>query len=293
MIRTVPYDAKYDRELELLDRDTFLELKYHGDVIYESATAAVRLTDHTDRLAGVGYLLAPSGLSFDEHSSGSFFLHGIFRGFGEDEAEASILLLDALKEHFLIRVSAHPEKKLCLRLWCRSTDTAYMELLKDMGFLACDTMYVMKKDLSVSEGMEPSSVFRKASENGLKLLIARPEPREEFLREYCIANEKAFKQPCSLNDLRFIYHFCEKFKQIFPRYIPIVNEIEIPGVNVGDIINFEGETLLSLALKLKIIQIIRRNAVLHKLGNKRLDLIYITALVRPRSKYIQLILILF
>ena len=207
MIRTVPYDPKFDRELELLDRDTFLELKYHGDVIQETVTAAADLTGNTERLVGVGYLLAPSGLRPEEDAPGPLFLHGIFRGFGEDEAEASILLLDALKEHFLIRAHDHP-KKLCLRLWCRKTDTAYMELLQDMGFLPCDTMYVMKKELSGSKGMAPSLIFKKAAENGLKLVIARPEPDEGFLREYCIANEKAFKQPCSLNDLRFKLSYC-------------------------------------------------------------------------------------
>ena len=61
-----------------------------------------------------------------------------------------------------------------------------------MGFIPCDTMYVMKKNLSGSKGMALSSIFKKASENGLKLLMYRPDPCEEFLREYCIANEEAF-----------------------------------------------------------------------------------------------------
>ncbi|HAV01376.1 MAG TPA: hypothetical protein DCW47_09345 [Lachnospiraceae bacterium] len=209
MIRTVPYDDKFDRELELLDRDTFLELKYHGDVIKKYVTAAVCLKDHKERLTGVGYLLAPKGFRLTDNSNGLFFIHGIFRAFGEDEAEASILLLDSLREHFLAHVSDHPKKKLCLRLWCRTTDNAYMELLTDMGFIPCDMMYVMKKDLSGSKGMALTSIFKKASENGLKLVITRPDPCEEFLREYCIANEEAFRQPCSLDDLRFKLSFCE------------------------------------------------------------------------------------
>ena len=209
MIKTVPYDAKFDRELELLDRDTYLELKYHGDVIQKDVTAAVCYSDHKERLAGVGYLLAPSVSRLTDHNPGRFFFHVIFRGFGEDEAEASVLLLDALMERFLVHVSEHPEKKLCLRLWCRNTDTAYMELLTDMGFLPCDTMYVMKKDLSKSKGMALSSFIKKAVGNDLKLVIARPDPSEGFLREYCAANEKSFGEPCSIDDLRFKLSRCQ------------------------------------------------------------------------------------
>ncbi len=208
MIKIEPYDTKYDSQLELLDRDIYLELKYHGDVIKKYALAALYSDKHEDRLAGVGYLLAPPGPSCGENCTDVFYLHAIFRGFGEYEAEASILLLDSLKERFLAHACDHPETKFCLRLWCRDTDTAYMEFLTDMGFHPCDTMYIMKKKLSSPKGMALSSIFKKASENGLKLVITPSAPDEEFLKEYNIVNEKAFSPPCSINDLCFKLSRC-------------------------------------------------------------------------------------
>ncbi|MCR4657063.1 MAG: GNAT family N-acetyltransferase [Lachnospiraceae bacterium] len=199
MISIIPYNKKYDNEIQKLDRDIFLEVRYHRDVIKEDVILSV---DETGSFCGIGYLLASQSYRMIDRSLNEYFLHAIFRGFGENEAEASILLLKRLLKLFCLHAVRLKGKNLKLRLWCKESDTAYLELLYENGFKPIDKMLVMKR--SLSEKM-PSlkDIFSKASENGISLVLTKARPDESFFNEYLTVNEEAFDLPDSLDDLRF------------------------------------------------------------------------------------------
>ena len=204
MLSITDYDPKFDNAIEAFDRDIFLELKYHRDVLRKDILIVV---DQDGSFIGTGYLLASASYRLIERPLPEYFIHAIFKAGGTKEAEASVMLLDALIERFHSHVDEHPDKKMLLRLWCKETDTAYAALLQEMGFAAKDTMYVMRRDLSSIEDLTVSKIFGKASRNHLELMVKKTEPTDLILKEYIGVNEQAFQLPDSLDDLLFKLKF--------------------------------------------------------------------------------------
>ncbi len=199
MLKIIPYDEKYDDELKSLDPDIYIEAKYHEDVIKED----LLLTVENGRLFGIGYLLASQSYRLLERDLSEYFLHAVFKGFQEKEAEASVMLLSGLMERFSLHCMKNPGKKLVLRLWCKDTDEACRELYSEMGFRHMDTMYVMKRELAGEALPSPAEIFRKASGNRLELVIREVKLTRALENEYLSVNEEAFSLPDSIDDLRF------------------------------------------------------------------------------------------
>ncbi|HAG70392.1 MAG TPA: hypothetical protein DCL38_10550 [Lachnospiraceae bacterium] len=203
-IKITAYDPKFDRELKELDPDIYLEVKHHRDVMKNDILAAVTEKSGKAVLCGIGYLLASSSYRLIEVKKlTEYYIHAIFRAFGRAEAEGSVLLLGSLIDRFKVHVKNNPSKELYLRLWCRSTDTAYLELLKETGFVHRNTMFVMKRDLQKLSGLTPRVLFSKAARFNSGLLVKKTEPSEPLLNEYIHVNEAAFNLPDSLDDLLF------------------------------------------------------------------------------------------
>ncbi|MCR5788524.1 MAG: GNAT family N-acetyltransferase [Lachnospiraceae bacterium] len=190
MIKIIPYDKSYDNAISSLDRDIFLELKHHPDVLTETVHLAI---DETRELIGLGYLLSAEDQRELLQGRGDGFVHLIERAWGEREAEASIALFDALMKSFegFSSLAGRKDGRLLLRLWCREQDTAYYDFLRELCFFPARRMHTMAcelKDFSASL----SDIFHKVKENGLPLLIRALPLTEAALSDYLAVYNAAF-----------------------------------------------------------------------------------------------------
>ncbi len=233
MILIKSYDPEYDDELKEYDKDVSLELLYHKDVIKKTALLAIDTSEEKERqVIGAGYLLAQESFRLSQPSP-CYFIHAIQGAKGRHEAEASILLLESLKERFFELAENNPGKHLILRLWCRDSASSYYELLTEMGFGHENTMWIMDKDLEEkNDRLFFPDIFGKLNRHKSRLLdllrdysdlspdaplpalscdpvitVKASDFSEDFFKKYIEVNTKAFNAPDSLEDLRFKRRF--------------------------------------------------------------------------------------
>lgn len=203
MLKLIRYAPQYDSELSALDREMFLEIKYHRDVLKDSIILALD-TEGPPEIIGYGYLLASASYRLLKENLPEYHLHAIQKAVGPKEAEASVMLLNGLMDLFEEQKEAHPGKRLILRLWARESADAYLGLLKELGFYQGNTMYVYENVLEEASGvLTLSRIFSKAQKNLPGLMLKRVTPNEAFFREYKDVNGQAFHIPDSLDDLDF------------------------------------------------------------------------------------------
>ncbi len=257
MIELTGYDSRFDEALEKLDRTIYLEITDHSDVFEDSICIA--LVD--GEFAGAGLLIAePTFLADPSAKLPIRHIRGEFKAVEGSpyEAEVSQALLDDLKESF--RAICDGRDSLCncesggtdkpgcrgsdsvgsgdgdvsndsdnlyLRLWCKASDTAYLDFLYDNGFTSLMTNSVMEFELSdyvasdadrekfgehdsiddaSKSSAEPTLIGAEGMTSGIpegiifrELFLKDPIEIEEYFKTNC----SAFGVPDSEEELRF------------------------------------------------------------------------------------------
>ncbi len=220
MVTIVNYRERYQSDLEKLQPEMARELRMHPDVVRE--TACVALSDGV--FIGAGFLAEANPYRVDAGDEQVRYLRAEFAVLQgcDEEAEASILLLEELQYRF-DRLRATDGRKPVMRVWVKSEDTAYTELLFDEGFRVGNVMTVMARDIDeTDEWLEDEIAEVLAEENrgpAYEPLLADDadlasqaetdiELREFYdseseWRQYFAANARSFGEPDSENEMRF------------------------------------------------------------------------------------------
>ena len=148
MVTIVNYRERYQSDLEKLQPEMARELRMHPDVVRE--TACVALSDGV--FIGAGFLAEANPYRVDAGDEQVRYLRAEFTVLPgcDEEAEASILLLEELQYRF-DRLRATDGRKPVMRVWVKSEDTAYTELLFDEGFRVGNVMTVMARDIDETD----------------------------------------------------------------------------------------------------------------------------------------------
>lgn len=207
MIKIIDYSDRYDEKLMKLDMMSFLNIKYHRDVILKS----VCLAADGDEIIGVGMLKAGATfLKIDEEELRYYFIHADFLADEGADAEAQVIasgmLIEELKKRFDKIQDSHKGKRLILRVWTNAMKKDYLEFLMSYGFRPMRVTPIMARELT-DEDMEAYSedepVIR--LKGGEKLAIREMDPDDEnFAKEYIKTNREAFEVEDSINELRFV-----------------------------------------------------------------------------------------
>lgn len=203
MIKLLKYTEKYDEQIQNIDMITFLEIKYHPDMIKDSICLAVSGT----KVIGVGVL--KSGATFlkiNEQDLPYYFLHAEYvtdeTADADDQVVASDLLLKDLKASYESIQEQYPNKRIILRLWCNAMKTDYQEFLMYQGFRAMRVTPILARQLEESDTEYGQNVIE--LKNGESLEIKEMDPNDEmFARAYLETNGEAFEVEDSINELRF------------------------------------------------------------------------------------------
>ena len=204
MLKLIRYAPQFDSALEAVDREMFIEIKYHKDVLRDSILLAQRSSNEGSEITGFGYLLASASFRLIQTELSEYYIHAIQKAVGEEEAEASVMLLNGLMDLFEEQKKAFPGKHLIHRVWARETALAYLSLLKEFGFYRGNTMYICENRLAETEDrLTLPQIFSKAQKNLPGLTLQKVTPDDAFFREYISVNAEAFHIPDSLDDLYF------------------------------------------------------------------------------------------
>lgn len=185
------------RRIGSIDRESAKELRFHADVIPETAL----VSEFGKQLAGVGYVLRGQGR----------FLHLAVRVNPRlpKSVGAAEELFRALTGWFYgYRKQAEKQKAglPVLRLWCRETETAYRAFAESFGFVPGDRMKVMERTLSPEDaGQCPDPAVRPVP-------LQDPASMENYIR----LTEEAYGMPDRAEEMRFrltkgrgrVYGYC-------------------------------------------------------------------------------------
>lgn len=203
MIRICEYTPLYDEQLKAVDMMSFLNIKYHPDVLADTVCLAVE----DDKLLGVGFLKAGATfLKVDTEELPYYYIHAEFKADENADAESQVIasrfMLEELKGSFTVIQDKYPGKRLILRLWCGAGKSAYLEFLMSLGFRPMRVIPVMVKELEDEEFTSDDSIILP---NGEELKIREMNPCDEnFAAAYTVTNREAFEVEDSIGELKFM-----------------------------------------------------------------------------------------
>lgn len=203
MIKIEDYSERYDDAIRAIDHVTFYAIRYHNDVIRESACVAV----DGDKLLGVGLLKAGATfLKVDELELPYYFVHAEYhaddKADPESQVVASDMLLEELKSRFDKLQDRYPDRRLILRLWCDAAKTAYLEFLMSHGFRPMRVTPILVRHLTDGDEGEMNDRIHMVS--GEVLTIREMDPNnDDFMRAYTVTNREAFEVEDSEAELKF------------------------------------------------------------------------------------------
>ncbi len=154
MITIVNYRERFRRDIEKLDRDIANRIAGQSDVIRDSICIA--LSDGV--FEAVGCLQADSTFLRNREGSPSF-LNMMYKAVqNEDEAEASVVVIEELKYRFEKIRKQNPTADVRMRTWVHAESTALTDLMYDEGFFVGAVMNMMSRPVEETDRLtEPSS----------------------------------------------------------------------------------------------------------------------------------------
>ena len=174
MLKILPFEDKYQRDLEALSPEKAEVLRFHGDVLPGSALAVVETEGESGgtggaavkrggsrssgktRLLGAGYLFA--GQSYRARADyPDLPLYNVQMDFAldlsSDEAvPAAEMLIEGLIEGFEALQAQEPGRKLALTYWVRADAKETRAFLESFGFREAYRMYRMVRCLGEAAG---------------------------------------------------------------------------------------------------------------------------------------------
>ena len=155
MLKLVPFSDKYVRFFEVLSPERAKVLRFHGDVIPESAFAVVAQEGGHEAFLGAGFLQACQNYrARAEFPKLPFYnvMLDFALDFSDPEAvPAAEMLLEALIARGKALQAEEPEKALALTYWVRAEARETRGFLESFGFREAYRMYHMVRELSAGK----------------------------------------------------------------------------------------------------------------------------------------------
>lgn len=192
MITVVPYAKTFEEPLRELDENMFLEVTEHADVLPGSVIVA--LTDGV--FSGAGYLYQSASYKAIDRTLLYYHLHPVFKAIpgSRTEIEVSEALLDCFIDEYEAIREKYPKKRIILRLFAKSSQTALLSLYYAHGFHAGRAM------IHMSCPTAEAAHYRIPWGYGFfRLPLDKPGVLDEYLR----VNGAAFVVPDSAEELLF------------------------------------------------------------------------------------------
>lgn len=198
MITIKKFEDKYLEELKEIDFMMWLCLQWNSTFLRENAVAAV---DEKDTLLGVCALSCDGTWYYIEKERQDIPLYRmqmeicVKDGIAEQEL-VERQLIQAVKQRLQQIKEKYPDKKLCIRCWCKESEYDKQQQLLELGFTGNNITWIMGFDLEHTE--IPDAVI--PEEIAVELL----DGTEEELRAYLTANELGYnKVQDAEGELRF------------------------------------------------------------------------------------------
>lgn len=192
-LRIVPYRECFDGEALKIHPRMLPEMKMHAGVLPESMLAVL-----DGRIfLGFGYLVPDGPLPETEDPGDAqdpvcVRLMMQARPGDPREAEASILLMQALLKCFHGVCRRYPGMTQVLRTWCGTDKTAYRAFLEAFGFQRAGTLLEFRRDTQIHEDLPPEDIR-----------ISAAAFTEDEKRQYLDARTRAFGQPADAAELEY------------------------------------------------------------------------------------------
>lgn len=205
MLKVVPFEDKYVRGFEALSPFQAEVLRFHEDVVPESAVAVVAEEGGGEAFLGAGFLQA--GQSYrarkDYPDLPVYNVHMDFAvEFSDPEAiPAAELLIEALAGRFESLQKEEPDKNLALTYWVRTDARESRRFFEDLGFQEAYRTYRMVRELGMkSEGAENGSGAPKEKDPAItEIDLLDPA----VMKRYVEGTAEAYGVPDSEAEMRF------------------------------------------------------------------------------------------
>lgn len=149
MITITAFEDKYLTQLQEIDYMLWLSVQWNGTFLRENAFAAV---DENDALLGVCALSCDGTWYYldEERSDIPLYRMQIELCIKEGAQNADLIereLINTAKQRLLEIKKSYPDKKLCLRCWCKESEYNKQQRLLELGFSGHNLIWIMSFDL--------------------------------------------------------------------------------------------------------------------------------------------------